>query len=133
MEKAIFDTSTLISHWNQCKSKTRGTTITLAHARVWGQNLIALRRINAIVTPVVIEFVAGITHKSEMEMARAFLDQFQNIDNGSILAEDWREARRIAERIPRDSKPRHLGDCLVRAIANRLRHDVDTLDNSFPP
>jgi hypothetical protein len=34
--------------------------------------------------------------------------------------------------VPRNGKPRQLGDCLIRAIAARLKYDVQTVDGSFP-
>ena len=51
---------------------------------------------------------------------------------GNVTTADWQEAIRIARRVPRNRKPRQLGDCLIRAIANRLRYKVETLDADFP-
>lgn len=53
--------------------------------------------------------------------------------NGLVdLQEDWKKARQIAERVPRNGKPRQLGDCLIRAIAARLKYyDMQTADDSF--
>ncbi len=87
---------------------------------------------NAIVTPVVVEFVAGARKSRELELFRAFLACFDVIDRGQILPADWQAARRVAERIPRDGKPRQLGDCLIRAIARRLNYEIDTADQTFP-
>lgn len=87
---------------------------------------------DAIVTPIRIEFVAGTRTAHELRLARAYLANFRAIDGGRILAEDWIEAHRIAERVPRDGKPRQLGDCLIAAIAKRLRYDVEAKDRAFP-
>lgn len=79
-------------------------------------------------TPVVVEFLAGVQSAGELALARAFLAQFTVIDSGRILPEDWEETERLAARVPRDGKPRHLGDCLIRALAKRLKYDIDTDD-----
>jgi predicted nucleic acid-binding protein len=50
----------------------------------------------------------------------------------AILPEDWQEAIRIASRVPRSPAPRQLGDCLIRAIAHRLKYEVFTSDMNFP-
>lgn len=48
-----------------------------------------------------------------------------------ILSQDLDQARRVAERIPRDGKRRQLGDCLIGAMALHLNYDVVTLDRRF--
>ena len=84
-------------------------------------------------TPVYIEFVAGARTAVELELSRAYLAGLEIVDAGRILKEDWEKARQLAERVPRDGKPRQLGDCLIRAIALRLKYyDVLTADDSFP-
>ena len=87
---------------------------------------------NAIVTPVFLEFIGGVRSAAELQLAETYLNQFHVVDNGKVLEEDWQEAERIARRVPRDGTPRQLGDCLIRAIANRLRYDVSTIDQRFP-
>lgn len=89
-------------------------------------------RANAIATPVVIEFLAGTKNSHELPLARACLAQFHVADAGDVRAADWGESRRLAERVPRDGKPRQLGACLVKAIARRLKYDVQTFDQRFP-
>jgi predicted nucleic acid-binding protein len=91
-----------------------------------------LYKTDAIVTPVRIEFAAGARDAQELKVFRSYLAMFQNIDGGRILPEDWDEALRFAEWIPRNGRPRQLGDCLIRAIARRLRFDVLTRDTGFP-
>jgi len=49
-----------------------------------------------------------------------------------VLPQDWEEAVRLAQRVSRVPVPRDLGDCLIRAIADRLRFQVFSLDESFP-
>jgi predicted nucleic acid-binding protein len=126
-QRSILDNNRLCEHWrSSVKPKTRD------QARGAARRLIDLRRTNAIVTPVKIEFLVGARSKEELELFEAFLSQFSVVDKGSILDGDWLEAERIAKRVRHDNKPRQLGDCLIRAIANRLNYAVDTADSSFP-
>lgn len=127
----VFDTSFLIWQWQRSR---RGAPrpVDPDGARPWARQLIDLRDTDAIVTPTYIEFVAGVRDSGELALARAYLGEFRIIDQGRILPEDWGEARRLAERVPRDGKPRQLADCLIRAIARRLRHEVLTHDRGFP-
>ena len=132
MRKRLLDTSVLIQYWRR-QSRDQGLErATPADVERWAQELAKLHRTNAIATPVVIEFLAGTKNSHELTLARAFLSQFHVADAGDVRADDWVERRRLAERVPRDGKPRHLGDCLVKAIARRLKYDVQTLDRRFP-
>ncbi|HUT10885.1 MAG TPA: PIN domain-containing protein [Thermoguttaceae bacterium] len=131
MRKTVFDTSVLIRHWIHCGGRSPKNK-TLADAESWGRSLVEAHDSNAVLTPVYIEFVAGARSTAELRLAEAYLEQFEIIDNRSILKQDWEEAERLARRVPRSGKPRQLVDCLVRAIANRLNRDVFTLDQTFP-
>lgn len=129
MARRLLDTSVMITFWRRISGAANANN--RSQATAWARDLIGLHQTNAIVTPVVIEFLAGVTSSSELEMARTFLREFQIADGGRILGADWTEARRLAERIPRDGKPRQLGDCLILAIANRLKYEVLTFDLRF--
>jgi predicted nucleic acid-binding protein len=131
MARRVIDTSVLCSFWHRRSAGRRLNDVSTHDVKRWAQELIEVRG-NAIVTPVGIEFLAGARKRRELELFRAFLGCFEIIDNGEISSDDWRAARRLAERIPRDGKPRHLGDCLIRAIARRLKCEVDTSDQAFP-
>src|SRR5438105_14327240 len=109
MRRKVLDTSVLLSHWRSRLGAV--TSKTIADAEDWARELSTLRKSNAIVTPVYLEVVCGVTSVHELRLARAYLDQFRVIDGGAILAEDWLEARRLAERIPRNRRKRQLGDC----------------------
>jgi len=100
--------------------------------RSWAEKLIANHGSRRIVTPVYIEMVAGATGSDELKLTHAYLDPFEMVDEGKIPKEDWDEAKRIAQRVAPKGGKRQLGDCLVRAIANRLNCDVLTLDGTFP-
>jgi predicted nucleic acid-binding protein len=131
MAKFVLDTSVLLHWWNERRSRHRGP-VTVDHAQAWGRALAAAEKTTAIVTPVLIEVVGGTTRAAELRLMRAFLEPFVCVDGQRITAHDWEEARRLAQRVPRDRRPRQLGDCLIRAIANRLHYEVRSGDTAFP-
>ncbi len=129
--RRILDTSMLIGHWHGCHKRSSHRGIPTS-AQEWARELIELHDTRANVTPVEVEFLAGVRSRSELELARSFLSAFEIADQGKVLAEDWEQAKRLAARVPADGKPRQLGDCLIRAIAIRLKCDVRTQDKDFP-
>ena len=133
MRKRILDSNKLINHWHAewIKAKNRRSQLTKDDVRQWAQNLIASVQNDAILTPIYIEFIAGTRSSNELELACTFLGEFNCIDNGEITSQDWREAERYAMRVPKDGHPRELVDCLIKAIAKRLRMDIDTADKRF--
>jgi predicted nucleic acid-binding protein len=128
----VLDTSFLIHHWLNSRGGKRLEACSEDDAKSWARDLIRIELTDALVTPVYIEMICGVSSSHELRLTRSFLQCFRIIDGGNILSEDWKEALRLAQRVPRDGKPRQLGDCLVRAISNRLNHDVRSLDKSFP-
>jgi predicted nucleic acid-binding protein len=125
MSKRVLDTNRLIDQFRLLQPyarKKRDDAVRCA------DQLIELHETNAIVSPVEIEIIAGVVDPHEMELTIAFLGLFQIIDKRRILPEDWEEARRIAKHIGNSAKRRDLGDCLITAISNRLRHEVLTGD-----
>jgi predicted nucleic acid-binding protein len=131
MKKLVQDTSVLIKHWRNSRAGTLSGT-TVADVGIWARSLIETQGTNAILTPIYIEFVCGVTNRHEMNLAHAYLDQFEIIDQGDITRADWILARRMAERIPAESSRRGLVDCLIKAIAVRLRREVQTFDLGMP-
>ena len=131
MRKKIFDTNKLIRHWRQSK-RLPLASYGPADTEAWAEELIRLQRTRYILTPVYLEFIGGVTDRREMGLARAFLERFVILDQGEIRAEDWTKARQLAERIPTDSRPRGAVDCLIKAIAIRLRSDLLTDDTGMP-
>jgi len=97
-----------------------------------GRGNSSIEQSDATVTPVLLEFLCGVVDKRDMILARAFLKQFKAIDDRRILKPDWQEARRLAERVPANGRPRDLGDCLIRTIAQRLNYEVQSLDTGMP-
>lgn len=132
MPRKILDTNVLINFWGLRSNAKATGKCTVAQARAWGDALIKLEDTNAILTPIYIEFVAGTRSVQEIQLARAYLGRFKIVDEGRVLAQDWIEAQRIAERVPYDGLHRRLGDCLIRAICNRLNYTVVTREQRFP-
>lgn len=131
MRRRILDSSILIAFWRQRHAQT-SSRIRFSRSKQWAKELIDLYGTNAIVTPIAIEFLSGFSNREEMQAGRAFLAEFRCIDEQRIPQEDWNRARHLAERIPRSGRRRHLGDCLIRAIADRLGYEVHTSDTGFP-
>jgi predicted nucleic acid-binding protein len=134
--RRILDTSVLIRCWqhHQQALLKRGVKLedfTTADAEAWADKLIELHGNAEIVTPVRLEFLAGTRNPHELRLATAFLGRFHVTDKGNVTAADWQTAEQQASRISPDGKPRDLGDCLIGAIAQRLRRDVFTLDQRF--
>jgi predicted nucleic acid-binding protein len=126
----LLDTSVLIQHWHT-KSKSPLSQFSEKDAKAWAQELIELHG-NIIVTPVYIEFIAGTVSQHELKLALAYLENFKVADKGKVLKEDWDQACIKAKRVQRSSKRRHLGDCLIKAIADRLNYVPYSLDSDFP-
>jgi predicted nucleic acid-binding protein len=98
----------------------------------WAKRLIDIHETDAIVTPAALELLCGAMSKHELDLTRRYLSEFDCVDQADIRSDDWVEARRLASRVPRTPEPRDLGDCLIRAIANRLGYDVFTTNSNFP-
>jgi predicted nucleic acid-binding protein len=103
-------------------------------ARDWAERLIQLEKTDAIVTPVELELLGGDLSTKDRELTAAYLQPFRIIDQGRILPEDWEHARRLIKRIPQGPslRARGLVDCLIRAIADRLNHELWTDDSGMP-
>jgi predicted nucleic acid-binding protein len=131
MARWVLDTSVLISWWHGRLPNTRRVVDT-ASARDAAQTLGELHDEAFIVTPVRVELLCGARDRSELALTRYSLDQFQVLDKGRVLVEDWTEAERLASRIAARKKARDFGDCLIRAIANRFHATVLTFDEQMP-
>lgn len=127
--RRILDTSVLISYWNS----KGGRPADAAVAQAWATDVQRIHRSDAILSPVYLEFICGTQSSEELKLATAFLERFEVKDAWQIRREDLRKARQIAARVPRKRNRRQLGDCLIRALANRLRCEVVTSDQGFPP
>lgn len=130
MPKRLFDTSLLIAHFNQFPEQEQKTPAAL---RDWGAKLVEIHSTDPVCSPVVIELLAGTRDQQELYLHLAFLSAFTSIDDGKIPPGDWQKAQQLAQRVPskRSGRARDLGDCLIRAIADRLHCDVLALDKWF--
>ena len=108
MPRSLLDTSVLVSYWHRHKAKLK-SQVTINIAQSWGKALREFYSPSVLATPIVIEFLAGSHRKEELDLYRAFLEPFEVVDRGEITAGDWKMAKRLAERIPRDGKPRQPG------------------------
>jgi predicted nucleic acid-binding protein len=132
MAKRVLDTNVLINFWHHALGKRRLGDVSLADARRWGRDLLDLHDGGVvIVTPVFVEFLCGVQNARELALAHAFLAVFKIADAGEIPPKDWEETRRLAQRVPEDGKTRQMGDCLIRAICNRLKLEVLTGEKRF--
>lgn len=131
MKRQVLDTSVLIHHWRRRSAGSLGTS-TVRDARRWARELIQIEETDAIVSVVALEIICGARDAHELRLSMGYIGEFRLADGGRVIPEDWEEARRLAVRIPHDGRPRQLGDCLIRAIANRLRLRVKTFDTGMP-
>ena len=129
MKRQVLDTSVLIHHWRR-SAGSLGTS-TVRDARRWARELIQIEETDAIVSPVALEVLCGARDAHELRLSVAFIEEFRLADGGKVIR---RTGRRHVDSqcIPRDGRPRQLGDCLIRAIANRLRLRVKTFDTGMP-
>jgi predicted nucleic acid-binding protein len=132
MRRFVLYTNVLVQHWRNSRSGGASGQIKDVDADVWARRLIDFEETNAIVTPVLLEYLCGVRDRVELGLARAYLKPFESVDKGRILAADWREAKRLAERVPRNGRPRDFSDCLIKAIATRLNYQVRSFDTGMP-
>jgi predicted nucleic acid-binding protein len=129
MPKRLLDTNILIQHFNSFPAEREKTEGAL---RNWGEELVEIHSTKSICSPVIVEMLAGTRNPRDLELHRAYLSAFEVIDQRNIPSTDWQNAERFASRITdgkgQSSKARDLGDCLIRAIAERLHCDIVTGD-----
>ena len=131
MRRRILDSCKLINQWQRCYGRHHGKPSDRDITR-WAKELIELYETDWIVTPVAVEVLAGFTRREELKWGERFLSYFRCVDAKNIPPEDWDTAFHLVRWIPHDKKRRQLGDCLIRAIARRLKCDVETNDRGFP-
>ena len=130
MKKRVLDTCILIDIWHgqsASKIRVRSDETARAAARSW----LKLRPNDAILTPIQLEFIGGTRDKDELRLADIFLAEFELLDEGIVLVEDWREAERRARWIRAKGRTRGAFDCLIRAICDRLNAELDTRDTGM--
>lgn len=123
----ILDTNVLIHYWHRWRLWEQKET----EVANWAPRLIEVSNTNLIASPVRIEFLCGAENSARLKLSLACLDPFEVVDGGKIPRQDWEEAERSAKRFGRHRRRRKLGDCLLRAISDRLNCDVVTADSDF--
>jgi hypothetical protein len=130
-KRRVFDTNVLVGQWRIKRQDRHISQIEITEVSDWATDLIRCMNSDAIVTPVRLEFLAGTRDQHESNLAEAYLEKFQTVDGGMITPLDWSNTARRITRIPRDGRPRHLIDCLILSICDRLRYDVLTSESRF--
>ncbi len=132
MARRVLDTNILINHWGDTFGRVSSRQITVRHADQCARKLISSQGTNSILTPIYVEFLCGQRSAHEVTLAKKFLASFEVLDQGRILPVDWENAKRIAARVPKDGLRRQMGDCLIRALCDRLKVEVFTFEKRFP-
>lgn len=132
MRRRILDTNRLINHWGRCRARHGPRAISTERAKSWADELIEIEDAQTILTPIYIEYLCGQTTAEKVRLAQAFLNQFKIVDRGMIQDTDWQLATRIAARVRPSGGRRQMGDCLIRAVADRLGFEIRTGDRGFP-
>lgn len=128
MPKRLFDTNILIADFHQIRpfaGKTPGD------AEERAKRLIKDREADAILSPVVVEFLCGVLDQHERLLREGYLRPFRVVDELRTLPQDWKEAQRIAKHPGFKPRPRDLGDCLIIAVAGRIHYEVLTYDRGL--
>jgi predicted nucleic acid-binding protein len=128
MPKRVLDTNILMAHFHKLRPLDGKSPAASAE---WAGRLMQDKESDAIVSPVVVEFLCGVLNQDERMLREGFLKAFRVIDGYRTLPEDWAEALRIAKHPGFHATPRDLGDCLITAISSRLRHEVLTDDKGL--
>ena len=81
MPKRLLDSSLLIAHFKRISSLAEKGR---EDARDWAKRLIENKGTNALVSPVVIEMLAGVRDSHELSLTEAFLDEFDIVDERKI-------------------------------------------------
>jgi predicted nucleic acid-binding protein len=123
----VLDTNVLLNHWH---AFTRGKVRTPSALREHAEALVEREGTNLILSPVEVEFLAG-ARADELDHTKAFLGAFYSADEGRVPPQDWEEAKRLAawDR----GRSRKLGDCLIAAIAKRLKLEIVSRDRDIHP
>jgi predicted nucleic acid-binding protein len=125
--RRYLDTNRLCAHWRRSRKRPLAE-YTTEDAAEWARRLIELDGTSLILTPVLIEFLCGTLGTHHLKLSQAFLAEFTVEDEGKILARDWELAKQYACWVSDDAEPRDFGDCLLAAIAKRLKLDPLTSD-----
>lgn len=104
MPKRLLDSTFLIAHL-QRMSPLAGKGAD--DARNWAKRLIDIKGTNAMVSPVVIEVLAGVRDSHELALIEAFLEEIEVVDEGTTPPQDWGWP---------DTSPSELSSTIVRYL-----------------
>lgn len=130
MKTRVLDTCILLDIWHgrsPSSIRVRSDKAAREAAAAW------LKRYpgDAILTPVRLEFLGGTRDKDELRLADLFLNEFEVLDKGKVLAEDWQAAERYVRWIREKGRTRGAIDGLIRALCDRLNADLNTHDSGM--
>ena len=132
MNRTVLDSRQLIAFWRRRQTDAGGGAPDAATAAGWASDLERATGTASILSVTYLEFVGGAGSGAELRAYRAFLGGLEIVDGWEVRPSDFEQARRLAERVPRDRRPRGAMDCLIRALASRLGYAVRTGDRGFP-
>src|SRR6266545_3898352 len=98
MKTRVLDTNILVEIWHgrwQGGKPVRSEESAAEEPRKW------LKKYpnDAILTPIKLELLGGTKDKDDLRLHDIFLAEFELLDEGNVLVEDWLKAERIARRI----------------------------------
>ena len=134
MARQVLDTNRLLAFWHGKLPRPGqfGSVRSVNHAVEAAERVYMSYPDAALVTPVRLEFLGGTRDKDELSWADAFLDEFDVIDSGDVIPQDWAEAERLARRVRHGGRSRGAIDCLIVAICNRLHLELYSDDSGLP-
>jgi predicted nucleic acid-binding protein len=130
MKTRVLDTNILIEIWHgrwPGGKPVRSEEAAAEEAKKWLKKYPG----DGILTPIQLEFIGGTRNKDELRLTDLVLAQFELLDGGEVLPEDWAEAARIARRIKGKGRARDAIDCLIRAVCKRINADLLTRDTGM--
>lgn len=134
MRPRVIDSNILLALWHgRFPSPTKVKVRTKPTAQLVAGAWLKLNPGDGGLTPIRLELVGGSLDRDAVRLTDYFLDLFPLFDDGDVRREDWDAAARLARRVPFEPRPRGAMDCLIRAICQRLRLDLETQDTGVPP
>jgi predicted nucleic acid-binding protein len=130
MKDRVLDTCILIDIWHG-RSPSRVRVRSEETARSAAQAWLKKYPRDAILTPIRLEFYGGTRDKDDLRLAGLFLDEFDLLDEGKVLVEDWRAAERYARWVRGEGRARGALDSLIRAICDRVGAELNTHDTGI--
>ena len=133
MRPRVIDSNVLLGLWHgRYPSPIKVKVRTKRTAKLVAATWLRIYPGDGVLTPIRLELVGGGLDRDAVQLTDYFLDLFPLFDGGDVRREDWNTASRLARRVPFEPRPRGAVDCLTRAICQRLRLDLESLDTGLP-